>query len=143
MRYRRLNANGDYVFGSGQSDFYTNVPEAPAQAVLTRLRLNLGEWFLDTTDGTPWQTQVLGANTVATRDAVIKSRILSTPGVKSILAYSSSFDGNTRQFLVYVRLDTIYGAIPAATTTSKTVPTLLFTLDSAVLGRLGGIGRLG
>lgn len=134
MRYRRLTPSGDYSFGSGQGDFYANVPEAPAQAVLTRLRLNLGDWFLDRTDGTPWQTKVLGTNTAATRDAVIKSRILDTPGVNSILSYSSSFNGNTRTFNVYVRLDTIYGVIPPVNQPLGTTGTsLLFVLDVGAL----------
>src|SRR5260364_424406 len=55
MRYRRLDAAGDYAFGRGLSDFEQDTPEAVAQAVKTRLALRFGEWFLDTSDGTPWR----------------------------------------------------------------------------------------
>lgn len=109
MRYRRLDANGDYSFGQQQADFFRNVPEAVGQAVLTRLYLFTGEWFLDTTDGTPWRTDVLGKYTRATYDAVIKSRILDTTGVTGIAAYSSIFDENTRKLSVVATIDTVYG----------------------------------
>ena len=140
MRYRRLDANYDMVFGFGQSDFFVDSPEAVGQAVLTRLRLNLGEWFLDTSDGTNWRTGVLGNNTSSTRDAIIQARILGTTGVNSILYYSSNFNSNTRQFNVAVSIDTIYGIYPTATSSSSTSsistppsapPVAFFTLGTA------------
>lgn len=110
MRYRKLDTNGDYSFGNQQADFYINQPEAVAQAIATRLHLNLGEWFLDTTDGTAWNTQVLGNRTIGTRDAVIKSRVLGTQGVVSpLVAYASQMDPNTRVFSVQLTAATTYG----------------------------------
>jgi hypothetical protein len=110
MRYRQLDANGDYVFGHQQADFYRDVPEAVAQAVQTRLRLFTGEWFLDTTEGTPWRTQVLGKYTQRVYDATIKARILDTQGVQSIDAYASDLDGNSRRLTVTATITTIYGS---------------------------------
>lgn len=115
MRYRKLNATGDYTLGSGQ-DFHVNSPEAVAQAVRTRLELNLSEWFADTSDGMPWDTEVLGKYTALTRDAVIKDRILGTPGVTEITEYSSTFDGNTRRFSVTATISTAYGTATVDTT---------------------------
>jgi len=109
MRYRKQDDNGDFVFGKGSADFLVNTPEAVAQLVKTRLALLVGEWFLDTTDGMPWATQVLGAGTMATYNAAIRSRILDTQGVTAIAAYSSNLDPNTRTLSVTVTLDTIYG----------------------------------
>lgn len=116
MRYRKEDANGDYVFGHQLADFYQDVPEAVAQAVKTRLGLFTGEWYLDTTDGTPWRTEVLGKYTKETYDAVIKDRILGTQGVTEILTYSSTFDGDSRELDVAGMIDTIYGQVPIATT---------------------------
>lgn len=113
MRYRKLDPNGDYTLFAGQQDFYINQPAAVAQAVETRLKLWLGEWFVDTTDGTNWQTGVLGKYTQSTRDAVIKARILATKGVNRILTYSSNFNSATRTFDVNVSLDTVYGVVPS------------------------------
>lgn len=115
MRYRKLDAAGDYTLGSGQ-DWLIDSPEAVAQAVRTRLGLNLGEWFVDTSDGMPWSTEVLGKHTALTRDAVIKDRILGTPGVTEITDYSSTFDGNTRRFSVTATISTAYGTATVDTT---------------------------
>ncbi len=109
MRYRKLDKNYDYSFGRGPKDFYVNVPDAPAQAVLTRLEMNQGEWFLDRNAGTPWKTQVLGFYTGNTRDPVIRSRIIGTQGVTQITQYSSDIDRDLRKFAVQVEIQTEYG----------------------------------
>lgn len=116
MRYRKLDANGDYTFGHGQSDLYRDQPEAVAQAVETRLRMFSGEWFLDTTAGTPWRTEVLGKYTQNLRDFALKQQIVNTQGVQSLDSYSSSFDPNSRQFSVQANITTIYGTATVATT---------------------------
>lgn len=110
MRYRKLDADGDYTLGSG-ADFHANTPEAVAQAVLTRLRLWTGEWFVDTTDGTPWDTEILGKRLQRKNpDSAIKRRILETDGVTEITDYSSTFDGETRKFSVTATINTAYGS---------------------------------
>lgn len=119
MRYRKLSRDavvrgvfvpgGDYVFGQGRSDFWQDVPDAPAQAVLTRLRLQTGEWFLDLKEGTPWKTRVLGRHTEATRDLVVRFRTKGTLGVSTIARYSSNLDRETRAFSVDMTISTIYG----------------------------------
>lgn len=111
MRYRKLDVNGDRVFGGDQQAFLIDSPEAVGQAVLTRLRLNLGDWFTDTSDGTDWKTKVLGKYTENKRDPMLRARILGTTGVTSIVSYSSSFDPNTRQFNVTCTLNTLYGQV--------------------------------
>lgn len=109
MRYRALDENGDYSFGNGSANFLVDSPDAVAQLVLTRLKLWTGEWFLDTTEGTPYKTQVLGKGTNATRDIAIQERILDTQGVKGIVDYASIVDPSTRAFTVAATIDTIYG----------------------------------
>jgi hypothetical protein len=109
MKYRKLDKDYDRVFGHRGEDFWTNVPDAVGQAVLTRLKLEVGQWFLDLEDGTPWQTRVLGKYTSDTRDPVIRFRTLGTQGAREIVSYSSNLDRETRAFTVDVILDTIYG----------------------------------
>ena len=78
MRYRKLDADGDYSFGSRQADF-PGLPDTVAQAVKTRLMLLRGEWFLDSTEGMPWQGEVLGKQPRASYDWAIRQRMLARP----------------------------------------------------------------
>ncbi|MCM2483367.1 hypothetical protein ACVCIC_04875 [Burkholderia glumae] len=116
MRYRKLDANDDYVFGGSANDFLVNSPDAAAQAVLTRLRLLQGEWFLDITDGMPWATAVFGKNMQGTADAAIRSCILGTTGVTEITAYGSAIDSSTRKLTVTATVNTLYGSTTIETT---------------------------
>lgn len=111
MRVRKLDADGDMVFGGDQASYLKDVPDAVAQVVQTRLHLQQGEWYLDMRDGTPWKTKVLGKYTGSTRDMVIRARIAGSPGVQGIAAYSSALDRDGRNFAVTVTIDTIYGKI--------------------------------
>lgn len=110
MRYRAMDSNGDYVFGQRSPKFYVDEPRAVAQAIDTRLRLMTGEWFLDTTEGTPYAEQIVGTQTLYTRDPAIKSRIINTPGVEELVAYASSTDQD-RKLQVYARVSTVYGEV--------------------------------
>lgn len=89
MRVRMMDSNGDMQFGIGAAAFEQNTASAVGQLVQARLKLWVGEWFADTTDGTPWRTQVLGEHTTSTYDAAVRARILDTTGVQKITAYSS------------------------------------------------------
>jgi hypothetical protein len=120
MRYRKLSKEYDYTFGRGLHDFYIDVPDAPGQAILTRLQMYEGEWFLDKSAGTPWNTKVLGLYTGLTRDPVVRNRVGKTQGVNRIVSYSSDLNRDLRSFSVEVQVETIYGdatmmAILAAT----------------------------
>jgi hypothetical protein len=109
MRYRRLSASGDYMFGRGGANFWVNEPGAVAQAILTRLKLLQGEWFLDSTAGTPYATSILGTGKSALRDLAIQQEILQTNGAQSIDQYSSEFDPIKRLFSVQATVTTIFG----------------------------------
>jgi hypothetical protein len=116
MRYRKQDANGDYVWGHQQNDFWLNTPDGVAQAVKTRLLLFVGEWFLDVTDGTPWTTKVLDKYTKDQYDDAIQDRILGTPGVVQITSYSSSVNTSTRVLTVTASINTQYGSTTLSTT---------------------------
>lgn len=109
MRYRALSESQDYTFGNGQANFLRNTPETVAQAVVTRLRLLTGEWFLDTEEGTAYQAGVLGKQTLETASAVIRERILGTQGLVEILQFDISENRDTRTLSVSAKIDTIYG----------------------------------
>lgn len=109
MRVRAMSKTGDMTFGRNLSNFHVDKPEAVAQVVLTRLNLWTGQWWLDLTEGTPYETKVLGKYTGAVRDAVLRMRIAQTPGVKAIVSYGSQVNRETRAFGVQAQIDTVYG----------------------------------
>lgn len=90
MKLRIVDCSGDMCFGNSLNNFQTNTRGMVAQLISSRLRLWVGEFFADTSDGMPWSHDVLGNRTTSTYDAAIKDRILSTEGVVSIKSYSSS-----------------------------------------------------
>ncbi|GAL60541.1 hypothetical protein EV102420_43_00030 [Pseudescherichia vulneris NBRC 102420] len=111
MRYRREDSNGDYTFGSGDEAWLSNSPEAVAQAVLTRFNLWYGEWFLDTTVGTPWIQSVLGRQKPEIYDLAIRQRILETQGVNTIRSFNTTVNTTTRRVHFFAEIDTFYGPI--------------------------------
>jgi len=127
VRVRKLTAGFDFSFGNGSNDYWQDVPDGVAQLVQTRLLLNLGEFFLDVTDGTAWATQVLGAQTAGTRDAVVYDRVNETTGVDQITEYYSYFNHATRQWEAQVTLSTLYGVanvlLPLAGSVASTTQT--------------------
>jgi len=138
MRYRKLDARGDRIFGHQQDDFYIDEPRAVAQACMTRLMLYFGDWFLDTQDGTKWFESVLGYGTESTRDLEIQSRVLGTLNCTGINDYVSTFDGATRAFRVSMMIETAFGLQPLVFTLDTTSGTVYFTLNAPNLGILDG-----
>ena len=59
MLNRRLDENGDYVFGSNKYDFLTG-KEAIAQAVKTKIMLFYQEWWEDISIGIPMFQSIIG-----------------------------------------------------------------------------------
>lgn len=107
IKYRQLDANGDYTIGL---PFLTDSPAAVAQLILTRLRLFAGEWFLDTTAGTPYE-EVLGKRSGKQPEGVIRERILETFGVIGITSLDSEFDADSRKLTVTAAVTTQFGAV--------------------------------
>ena len=107
MIVRALDPNGDYQLGI----FLADSPAAVAQVVATRLALWQGDWFLDLTSGTPYMQDILGRRTGY--DLEIQTRILETPGVTEITAYSSNV--SDRGLYVEASIDTLYGPSSVST----------------------------
>ncbi len=113
MRVRKVSESGDMVFGRNPAAFHRNTPVGVAQIVESRLNLWSGQWYLDLDEGTPYETQVLGKYTEASRDAVLRQRILDTPDVVEIASYDSVLDRQTRSFTVRSTIVTAYSATDA------------------------------
>jgi hypothetical protein len=109
MRYRKLDEDGDMTFGHGSKDYHQDTPEAVAQAVLTRLRLWRAEWYLDTSEGTPYMQEVFGRGTDSSSIRALRARVLETEGVRDILSFTAHQDPDTRKATFTIEIDTDYG----------------------------------
>ncbi len=109
MTVRLLDSDGD-ITTSGQQ-FTTEVEEI-AQTVQTRLRLFLGEYFRNVTEGTPWWESILGKQgTLSSKEAILKNRAIRTEGVTGLAKFTTDFDINTRAYTVKAVILTQYGSI--------------------------------
>ena len=115
MRLRALSSTGDYTFGKGLANLLIDNPAVVGLKVKTRLGLILGEWYLDTSQGTPWLTEVFGYNTQSVRDLAVKNIILSTEGVTALESFSSNLNPTTRLYSIIAEIITVYGTTTIAT----------------------------
>ena len=109
MKVRRLDNNQDMTFGNGGLNFIEDSAAAVKQNLYTRLKLWLGEWFLNTTDGTDWLGKCIGKSTLETASEEIRRVILATPGVTAISSLTISDDKSTRVITVTADVLTKYG----------------------------------
>lgn len=109
MRNRKWTQSQDVQYGHGAADYWVDDAQGVAQAVVSRLRLLAGEWFLDLQEGTPYVGGVLGKHTKESYDPVLRERILGTEGVTELVAYESIFNGETRALTVNATIATRYG----------------------------------
>lgn len=111
-RTRRLDENGDPVI-SGKVWIYD--VDAVAQTIDTRLKLFAGEYWRDVTDGTPWIDRILTknnrTNTLQSKIAILKERILQTGGVISILEWTTDFNYTSRNLSVIATVLTEFGVL--------------------------------
>ena len=70
----------------------------------------IGEYFRDTTDGTPWFESILGkGSTLSNKEAILRNRIVRTPGVIRLTSFSTDYDLTTRRYSVSAGILTQYG----------------------------------
>lgn len=104
--------NGDVVLTAPTADG----TDQTKQLICNRLRLYLGEWFLDTTQGTPWLQQVFVKNTDrALIDAALQDVILGTPGVVVLTQYQATAYPAERRYTVTFTVTTQTGGVQSGT----------------------------
>lgn len=109
---RKLDESGDWMFGRGLQSYHSGSP-ATVQRARCRILLVQGEWFLDTSDGTPWfeiedqpdVQPILGVTrNLGYTEAVLKARILGTDGVVSIESFTPTMNPETRKYSAAARV---------------------------------------
>jgi hypothetical protein len=100
------------------SDIDARGSNVVTQRITTRLRLYLGEFFMDTSDGVPWLQQVLVPQPdVAAVDALVQDVILGTPGVGVLTQYEGTLDKANRNYTVRFAATTTQGTQISQTVT--------------------------
>lgn len=131
MIYRKLDENGDYTLGR-RDEFHEDIA-AVGQAIKTRLRLLLGEWWENTEDGLPLFEEVLNTyhaeGAKAERiDLIFSERILNTKDVSKILSFDSFINPSTRTYSAVCSIQTIYGEVFSAQINGRNGESLQITL---------------
>lgn len=116
MIYRKEDQNGDYMLGTDSGEFLSG-SAAVAQAIITNIKLLLGEWWEDVNNGLPLWQSILGqpgseVNKLSI-DNIIKGRILETnlngvQLVSSIDDYVSNYNSSSRAYTFEAVITTIY-----------------------------------
>jgi hypothetical protein len=86
---------------------------AVGQHARQRLQTFSGEWFLDTTCGVPWLSDILGRTyDPALAESVVKAELLNTDQVTEITSFSVRFAHSTRGLSIReVAVSTVYGEV--------------------------------
>jgi len=120
--YRRIDtSNGQYepVWGVDQAAFNSDL-QAVAQLILTRLKLNTGEWFENLLDGLPLWQQILGqghGKNQAFLNLLIQQRIRKTYGVVGVSNVQSSYNSSTRSYSFSCTVKTQFGSLSLSNAT--------------------------
>lgn len=115
----KLNLDGDIIWRNGpllRQDTTQKPVEVTGQRLLILLRTWMGEWFLDTTYGIPWEQRILAKKQVskASVDLILQQKVLSDEGVKEIVSWDSTFVN--RHYDLTFKIKVVDGTISAPLT---------------------------
>lgn len=114
MKSLKLDKNThDLVFENGELLIVEDTdgnPEQIVQNLRTRLLFFRGEWFLDTSVGLPYFTDIMVKSpNIPHIEAVIKLEILEVSGVLEITQFDLNFDIAARKMTINFAVSTMYG----------------------------------
>lgn len=91
-----LDTNGDLLVNLGKTVILQGA-QAIAQNLYSKLRIFLGEWFLDTSVGVPYLSVVYVKNpSLAVITQFFSGLVLGTPGITGLRSINVTLDGSTR-----------------------------------------------
>ena len=106
-----INTN-DIVLDADNSLFMIDNAERVAQQIVITLRFWYGEWFLDTSDGTPYLEYILVKNpNMSHIRQILTERIQSVEGVIAVNEMNLDFDRQARSLIVDYEANTNYGLL--------------------------------
>jgi len=110
-----LGVNSHDLETTGFELHITEGVEATAQRIKVKLKLFLGEWFLDLLAGIPYYEDILIKNPDINKvNALIREAILTVPTVLSIETYEYELDSRARTFSVSFRCLTSSGEVESS-----------------------------
>lgn len=108
-----LDVNGDLDLVDGDFRMLTG-GEAIASDLRARLQTWAGEYFLDTSLGVPWLSDVFGKAGAARAEQVLRRAIEETPGVREILRFRLTVARTERTASLDFAVSTDFGEIVVA-----------------------------
>lgn len=118
IKVRRMDENGDMIFGSTAPDAFLEGTEALAQVLSTRLKAIQGEWWEGDEGALPWMTDILGSMVSRGHrdeiDLMVIDRIMDTVCVNSVDNISSEI--TNRHYKFSCTAHTVHGDVPVEVT---------------------------
>lgn len=108
MKFRGLDANGDFMFGQGVGSYAVNAA-ALALDIKARLQSWLGDCFFSRSSGVDYHNR-LDKGQEKNLIADLTNTIMQTSGVVKVLSIASKLDPKTRALTVTYRVQTIYSS---------------------------------
>lgn len=107
----KLGVDGDLEIKNSDLQLTTS-DDAVRQHLQQRLRTFLGEWFLDLDVGVPYFQDILVKNpNINQIDGILKTKILTMPGVVELLSFTMDFDQSARSLSIEAEYTSFSGEI--------------------------------
>jgi len=101
--------SGDIKLVDGDLSLVEGV-DAISQHVKQRLKMYLGEWFLDIQSGVAWYQIVFVKNpNLLLVEAVLRDVVINTPGILELNLFELSYENSTRKLGIEFKAQTING----------------------------------
>lgn len=115
------DVDGDVVIDNGDLLRVENA-DAIEQNISQRLKIYLGEFFLDQTVGIPYfQSILVKKANLAVVDAVLKDTIINTLGVLELIEFELDYDAQLRSLLLSFQARVLDGVVDFKSITLNTI----------------------
>lgn len=109
MIIRTIDAQGDWVFGSGKSSYKKDLP-ALKQNIKTRLLEWKGDCFFDSGAGVDWNSRLGNKSQLQPLIDEVRAVILKTDGITEVLSLDSALSDD-RNLTVNFSIKTAFGEV--------------------------------